>query len=413
MMTHNRILWTLAGAAVASLGTAPEAGAVSQWSRKYEVACSLCHTVVPRINYYGERFMRNGYQLPDTQDGDEAGKKVEGRAVIDQIGNVLGLRINVTALNATTNTLTVNGDTRTQVSFGSPNWVHFYVAGSIFKNVSVYIEPELSASGGSSLTWFKVGAHNLFGSSAANVLVGKFSPLEWTSLNGKARLIPPRIEAYTGIVSSDNKGEDSVNVYSGRPAVAFYGYRESKSLGVVYSVGATPGSQFVDPNQFQHYWGTLRLESASGPIEGSSVSMMAYYGKDAKDSKTAQKTNEFRRYVPALNLRWNKLDVLGAYVWGKDDNWAFSAPAAAQESHGFTVQAGYHVADPWYAVLQFDDVGFDGLPARDYRKLTPSIWFVPRENMKIGFLARIDLLDDPLTHPKRLHEFTVILRAMF
>ena len=60
-----------------------------------------------------------------------------------------------------------------------------------------------------------------------------------------------------------------------------------------------------------------------------------------------------------------------------------------------------------------DDVSFDGLPARDYRKLTPSIWFVPRENMKVGFLARLDLLDDPLTHPKRLHEFTVILRAMF
>jgi hypothetical protein len=312
--------------------------------------------------------------------------------VIDQIGNVLGVRVNVTALNATTNTLSVNGKTRTQVSFGSPNWIQFYVGGSIFKNVSVYIEPELSASGGSSLTWFKIGAHNLFGSSSANLLVGKFSPLEWTSLNGKARLIPPRIETYTGIVSSDNKGEDSVNVYSGRPAIAFYGYRESKSLGVVYSLGATPGSQFVDPNQFQHYWGTLRLESASGPIEGSSVSMMAYYGKDTKDSKTAQKTNEFRRYVPAFNLRWQKLDVLGAYVWGKDDNWAFSTPAASQESNGFTLQAGYHMAERWFAVLQFDDVSFEGLPARDYRKLTPSLWFVPRENMKVGFLARMIFL---------------------
>jgi hypothetical protein len=279
--------------------------------------------------------------------------------------------------------------------------------------VSVYVEPELSASGGSSLTWFKVGFHTLFGSSAANLLVGKFSPLEWTSLNGKARLIPPRIETYTGIVSSDNKGEDSVNVYSGRPAIGFYGYHESKKLGVVYSVGATPGSQFVNPNQFFNYWGTLRLETTSGPIEGSSISMMAYYGTDAKDSRTAQKTNDFSRYVPAFNLRWQKLDVLGAYVWGKDDNWAFTAPAASQESNGFTLQAGYQIADPWFAVLQLDDVSFDGLPARDYRKLTPSLWFVPRENMKIGFLARIDLLDDAVTHPKKLHEFTVILRAMF
>src|SRR3990172_8155644 len=68
MMTRGRTLVTLAALTVAGFVGAPEAGAVSQWSRKYQVACAVCHTVVPRINYYGERFMRNGYQLPDTRD---------------------------------------------------------------------------------------------------------------------------------------------------------------------------------------------------------------------------------------------------------------------------------------------------------------------------------------------------------
>ncbi len=60
-----------------------DASAITQWSRKYKVQCSLCHTVVPRINYYGERFMRNGYQMPDTQDGDETGKIHSGNVVVD------------------------------------------------------------------------------------------------------------------------------------------------------------------------------------------------------------------------------------------------------------------------------------------------------------------------------------------
>ena len=63
--------------------------------------------------------------------------------------------------------------------------------------------------------------------------------------------------------------------------------------------------------------------------------------------------------------------------------------------------------------MTLDELTFDGLPAKDYRKLTPSIWYSPRENMKIGFVSRIDLIDESLTHPKKLHEFTVILRAMF
>jgi hypothetical protein len=391
-----------------------DASAITQWSRKYEIQCSLCHTVVPRINYYGERFMRNGYQMPDTQDGDETGKTQSGNVVVDELGNYFGVRINVTPLNVTTNTLTVEGKKQTQVSFGSPNWVQLYVGGSIFKNMSVYIEPELSASGGAGLTWFKVGFHNLFGKAgAANILVGKFSPLEWTSLNGKARMIPPRIEAYTGIVSGSGRGEDSVNVYSGRPAISFYGYGVSRSVGVVYSAGFSPGSQLTEPNQFRHYWGSFRLEQASGPIEGSSVSLMAYSGKDARDTGTVQKTNAFQRYVPAFNIRWKKLDVLGAYVWGKDDNWSLSTVAREQRSSGFTLQAGYPMSDFWFTELQLDDVSFKGLPASDYRKVTPSIWYTPRENMKIGFIARFDMKEDPVTHPLRLHEFTVIMRAMF
>ena len=63
--------------------------AISQWSRKYKVSCTTCHTVFPRLNWYGEQFKWNGYQDPDKDepDGDETGKtRLNDRVVLDQVG---------------------------------------------------------------------------------------------------------------------------------------------------------------------------------------------------------------------------------------------------------------------------------------------------------------------------------------
>jgi len=53
----------------------PNAWATSAFARKYGLACNTCHTVAfPRLNYYGEKFMRNGFQIPGGQDGSTKGK---------------------------------------------------------------------------------------------------------------------------------------------------------------------------------------------------------------------------------------------------------------------------------------------------------------------------------------------------
>ena len=59
---------------------ATDAFAVSQWSRKYGVNCMTCHSTFPRLNAYGEEFLRNGYQDPDSDqaDGGTLGKKQMG-----------------------------------------------------------------------------------------------------------------------------------------------------------------------------------------------------------------------------------------------------------------------------------------------------------------------------------------------
>ena len=54
--------------------TSKSADAFPVFARKHEIACMLCHSSWPRLNEFGFNYMLNGYQLPDTEGGGEAGK---------------------------------------------------------------------------------------------------------------------------------------------------------------------------------------------------------------------------------------------------------------------------------------------------------------------------------------------------
>lgn len=40
------------------------AEAIPTWARKYQTSCSTCHTVFPKLNYFGKAFRNNGYRFP-------------------------------------------------------------------------------------------------------------------------------------------------------------------------------------------------------------------------------------------------------------------------------------------------------------------------------------------------------------
>lgn len=68
------------------------AEAIPAWSRKYQTGCTTCHTVFPKLNYFGKAFRNNGYRFPGGMEdsatkeppvvmGAEGYKKLFPRAV--------------------------------------------------------------------------------------------------------------------------------------------------------------------------------------------------------------------------------------------------------------------------------------------------------------------------------------------
>jgi len=384
---------------------------VAQFSRKYDMECSACHTSLPRLTYFGEQFQRNGYQLPGTADGDEKGKQeINPNLFVDRVENFFGIRLSLTPVDVKTKSLIHNGDTTAAVSIGKTDWLQLFTAGSIFKNTSIFIETEIGVSSVKT-NWFYLGFHRPFGTSdLVHLRIGQLSPLEWHGISGRLRMIPNvNIQAISGVKSSDGKGEDSQPLASAFPSLEIYGWQGP----VLYSVGVSNGPNGTDPNQFKNFFGTLRFDATGGSFEGSSVSFWGFRGTDTKDTKAFQKQNNYWRTSPGFNLRYRSLDVTGAFFYGEDGNWTLATIKQKNSFRGGAIQLGYNVTPKFYGVLQYDEVDSHLSPSLDFRKITPSLWYMPRQNMRVGLTGRYDLLDETVAHPDKIHELTATVRTMF
>lgn len=396
------------------------ADATSQWSRKYGVACTTCHTAAfPRLNYYGERFMRNGYQDIGSQDGDTAGKQGIGdRLFIEELGNLLGVRLNVVPLRVTTNALEQEpGTFSDRAQIGNADWLQLFTAGSVFKNVSIFVETEFTSSGDLHNSWFRFGFHNLAGGrSYLNAWVGIMDPLELHVASGRLPMIPPARQQAFLVRSSGGTGDDSIDIRTGRPAFALFG-----EVGpLVYEIGVDNGRTLEDPNDYKNGWATLRLERRAGWLEGSAVSVFGYGGTDTKKLRDVTDTfigtvrNRFWRVSPGMNLRWGGLDLIGAYVFGTDDNWGLASSGGEDEAqhHAVFAQVGHPLGKWLHLAAQWDGVWSDDAPALRLQRVAAAISFQPRENWRVIVMPRADVLSKSITHPRRQHELAIMIRTM-
>lgn len=386
-----------------------EAQALSQWARKYSVSCTTCHTSFPRLSSFGEKFMRNGFQWPGGEpDGSVTGKTTLSDALsIDQVGNWIGARISLTPLEYKTNSITENGKLEDSLDVGTPNWLQLFIAGSIFKNVSIFIEQEF-VEGGAKFNWYHLAFTNLAGS-YVNMQVGRLSPVDFSPFADRLRI--GQKSDVLNLKSSAGKGESSIDIRSPRPGVQYYGYDGP----FLWYAGVDNGAEASDTDRDKNYWVGLRLEVPSTvsdrwrEFEGSSIGYHYYAGTDTNNSDTVKVENDFRRHTAQANIRYLRdFDFMFAYQYGEDDNYDLAATAVKKAFTGFTA-VGAYLTEPWYFVLQYDQIDSSDIPEIELQKLSPSVWFFLGENFKAGLAGRIDISGD--THEK--HEVALQLRAMF
>lgn len=402
------------------LSSAPTAEATSQWAKKYKTPCTACHTVFPRLSYYGEKFLLNGYQDPDNAepDGNKMKKRINENLVVDRVSNLLGFRLNVTPIKIEEKKLDLAGDEKSRVTIGDANWIQLFVAGSLFKNVSFFTEMQFDDDN-FHFSWWSVGFHNIGETTALNLKVGNLSPLDYGSHSNRLRIFAPIKNSVYGIKTANGSGDDSVSISGSRPAIQYFGY----SGPLVWWAGVSPGSKASDVNDKLFTWAGLRMEvtqDRESDFEGSSVTLWAFQGDDGKlidatDSSAAvYRTSTSKRYQLAGNLRYQKIDVQASYVWGDDDDGDLSTAAEDKfEFTGIAVQAAYFIKSKWYPAVSYDRVEQDkgaGSVVTTHT-ITPALSYLVMENFRAGIYATIDLNDED-GHTKA-NVYQINLRTMF
>jgi hypothetical protein len=152
------------------------ANALPAFARKYGLRCSACHESWPMLNYFGQKFKDNGYQLMNDRD-----------APIWQNPGYWPVTFRMTPMWHRVSTGKVDVDTyssggltglsaiqRVTSSGFDLSGLDFHTGGTLEKNFSFFLLPSSDSTGAFHFETVMARLDNLWGSSWLNVKLGKF-----------------------------------------------------------------------------------------------------------------------------------------------------------------------------------------------------------------------------------------------
>ena len=152
------------------LGASPSASALPAFARKYGLRCSACHESWPMLNYFGQKFKDNGYQLMNDRD-----------APIWQNPGYWPVTFRILPIwhrVSTGKQVVDSGDGQVEQRITSSGFdlsgLDFHTGGTLEKNISFYVLPSSDATASFHFETVMARLDNIFGSTWLNVKLGKF-----------------------------------------------------------------------------------------------------------------------------------------------------------------------------------------------------------------------------------------------
>ena len=152
------------------LGASQSASALPAFARKYGLRCSACHESWPMLNYFGQKFKDNGYQLMNDRD-----------APIWQNPGYWPVTFRIVPIwhRVSTGKVAVDGgdgqvEQRITSSGFDLSGLDFHTGGTLGKNISFYVLPSSDATASFHFETVMARLDNVLGSTWLNVKLGKF-----------------------------------------------------------------------------------------------------------------------------------------------------------------------------------------------------------------------------------------------
>jgi hypothetical protein len=223
------------------------AHALPAFARKYGLRCSACHEAWPMLNYFGQKFKDNGYQLMNDRD-----------APIWQNPSYWPVTFRITPMwhreSSDKVSVDTSATTMTQQQVTSHGFdlsgLDFHTGGTLEKNISFYVLPSSNSAGQFHFETVMARLDNLWGSSWLNVKLGKF---ELDNLISEKRILT--LTNISGVYET----------YHFRPPgdSNFYGQIGDNQLGVEYMGHSANDRSRVSAALLSSNDGTVGLPSSN------------------------------------------------------------------------------------------------------------------------------------------------------
>ena len=154
------------------LGISQPANALPAFARKYGLRCSACHESWPMLNYFGQKFKDNGYQIMNDRDAP-IWQNPSYWPVTFRITPIWH-RVSTGRVQVDSGTGTSNAIMRITTSGFDLSGLDFHTGGTLEKNISFYVLPSSDNHASFHFETVMARLDNLFGSSWLNLKMGKF-----------------------------------------------------------------------------------------------------------------------------------------------------------------------------------------------------------------------------------------------
>jgi len=156
------------------LGTSQSASAIPAFARKYGLRCSACHESWPMLNFFGQKFKDNGYQLMNDRDAPIW----QNASYWPVTFRIIPLWHRVSSGKQQVDTVPGNGDGLGEQRITSSGFdisgLDFHTGGTLEKNFTFYVLPASDNTGSFHFETVMARLDNVFGSTWLNVKLGKF-----------------------------------------------------------------------------------------------------------------------------------------------------------------------------------------------------------------------------------------------
>ena len=157
------------------LAALPDAYAIPAFARKYGLRCSACHEAWPMLNYFGQKFKDNGYQLMNDRDSPIWQNPSYWPATLRITPFWHRESTDKVQVDAVTGSATSASVERQLTIHGFDNsGLDILTAGTLEKNVSFLLVPSSDEIGAFHMESANVRLDNLLRSPWLNVKMGKF-----------------------------------------------------------------------------------------------------------------------------------------------------------------------------------------------------------------------------------------------